>query len=108
MGYPWDKKPELKSKLETAGWRYAQLVGIVDLKSTLQASIEAGQDMKADIEITSFIEADQKAYRHFVKTEEHNGKVLPVWDEAEATTFVSEVAGVSKKVAKDWLGHDWP
>jgi hypothetical protein len=108
MGYYWDKKPELKSTLETAGWRYAQLVGIVNLKTNLQASIEAGHDMNGDIEIASFIESDKKAYGHFVKTIEHNGKVCPIWDEAEAATFVSEVAGVSKKVAKDWLGYDWP
>ncbi len=108
MSRQWEKEPELKRKLEFAGWRYAQLIEVVDLKTNLQAGIDLGHDMKADIEITSFIEADKQAYGHYVRTTEHNGKVCPVWDDAEATTFVSEVANVSKKLASAWMKYDWP
>lgn len=108
MRNKWDNNPELKDKLELAGWRYAQLIEIVDLKTNLQECIDAGHDMKADIEITSFIEQDKKAYGPFVKTTEYNGKTCPVWDDDEAITFVSEVAAVDKKLAKAWLDYDWP
>jgi hypothetical protein len=108
MRYNWENNPELKDKLSLAGWRYAQLIEIVDLKANLQECIDAGDDMKADIEIVSFIEQDKSEYGHFVKTEEHEGKPCPVWDEKDAITFVSEVAAVDKKLAKAWLNHDWP
>lgn len=107
MRRTWDNKPELKTKLELAELRYEQLVGIVDLKTNLQQCIDAGYDMKTEIEITSFIEQDKSTYGHFVKTTEHNGKTCPIWDLEEAIIFVSEVAGVDKTLAEEWLNHDW-
>jgi hypothetical protein len=104
----WDKNPELKKRLDLAGWRYAQLIEVVDLKTDLQACVHAGHDMKADIEITSFIEADRQAYGHFIKKSEHNGKEVPTWYDDEATIFVSEVAEVNKKLAAEWMRYDWP
>ena len=74
MRNKWDNNPELKNKLELAGWRYAQLIEIADLKTNLQRCIDDGHDMKADIEITSFIDQDRQAYGHFVKTTEQIGR----------------------------------
>jgi hypothetical protein len=101
MPRQWDNKPELKEKLELAGWRYAQLIEIVNLKHN-------GDLSESDKEIISYLDQDKSSYGHFVKAEEYEGKMLPVWDQIDAITFVSEVAGVNKKLADAWLKHDWP
>jgi hypothetical protein len=101
MPRQWDNKPELKEKLELAGWRYAQLIEIVNLKHN-------GDMSESDIEIISHLDQDKISYGHFVKTTEHEGKMLPVWEQTDAITFVSEVTGVNRKLADAWLKHDWP
>lgn len=79
--------------LELAMWRYAHLIGVAE------------PDDEQEFALRAF---DRQRYSHFMHT--YDG--LPLWHEKEATTFVAEVAGVSRADAArflncNWAGSDW-
>ena len=63
---PWDRNKDMQQKLEHAGWRYAQLIGIVDVVPNDIPEHEA--------------QADKAKYSHFVK---RDGRGLSIWDVIE-------------------------
>ena len=89
--HAWNDDPELRDRLETAGWRYANLIGVTS------------PDEQSEPEMLQALNADQAAHGHLVRT--HLG--LPEWHSKEATGFVAEVAGTSRQIAAAWLDYDW-
>lgn len=85
---PWDDDAELKDKLESAGWRYAVLIGITDAEDAVSPEQAA---------------SDKVQYAHLIAPHEGN----PNWYSKQATGFVCELTGVSREVAAAWLNLDW-
>jgi hypothetical protein len=98
---PWDGNPEMERKLEHAGWRYAQLIGIVDVVPEDIPQHEAAEDINK--------------YSHFIHTASAEDikqcpgwkPGMPIWDEKEATTFVAELTGYDRRICAMWLDYDW-
>ena len=87
---PWDGKKDMKLKLEHAGWRYAQLIGIVDVVPDDIPEHEA--------------KTDKAKYPHFVNRDKFD---RPIWDVNEATIFVHELTGYDRRTCAMWLDYDW-
>ncbi len=86
---PWVQDKKLRARLEEAGWRYAVLIGVVDADQIcLPKSIQM---------------EDLSKYRHLI----HKWEGWPLWDDNEATTFVSEITGASRSISAAWLDLDW-
>jgi hypothetical protein len=98
---PWDGNPEMERKLEHAGWRYAQLIGIVNVVPQSIPENEATEDKaKYSHFIHTFSAKDAKQYP--------DGKLgAPLWDQKEATTFVAELTGYDRSICARWLDYDW-
>jgi hypothetical protein len=85
----WNADPQLRAKLESAGWRYAALIGIVE-----PGEIGCSPSTCA---------RDRKKYGHLV----HKWAGWPLWDDEEAATFVAEITGASREMSAAWLEFDW-
>ena len=73
----WDD-PAWRDALEDAGWRYATLIGVTDPDEAAVPS--------------AVREADRARYPHRSRRDGHG---RPIWDVAEAETFVHEITGAS-------------
>lgn len=83
----WDGLPELELKLWEAGMRYAVLVGIADPFEELAAHVHADIAKYGDMR--------------------HSTDGFPIFDDNDAAKFISEIAGVTKDVASEWISYDW-
>lgn len=83
----WEVDANAKATLETAGWRYAILIGIT-------GSPEQIEEYKAD----------QTTYRHLIK-KTPDGK--PIWNDTDASQIVSDWTGYDVDTCAQWLAHDW-
>lgn len=90
MNNPWDNNPEMRSELEDAGWRYAQLIGIVDV---------VPHDIPEHI-----AQMDKARYSHFIRRDSQG---RPIWDDSEAIIFVQELTGYERRICALWLDYDW-
>lgn len=88
MSHPWSADNAMKAKLETAGWRYAILIGITGSAE----EIEQYKD-------------DQITYRHLIRKDD---KGLSIWNCEEAAEFVNQVTGYPLEICDQWLRYDWP
>jgi hypothetical protein len=87
----WDDDPALRDALEYAGWRYATLIGVV---------APSEEDVPLAVR-----EEDRARFPHMIR---RGAKGLPIWDVAEAETFVHEITGAPRAVCAAWMGYDWP
>lgn len=87
----WDDDPAWRDALEDAGWRYATLIGVTDPDEAAVPS--------------AVREADRARYPHLIR---QDGDGRPIWDVAEAETFVHEITGAPREVCAAWMDHDWP
>lgn len=87
----WDVDLALRDALEDAGWRYATLIGVTDpAEEAVPAAVR---------------QADRCRYAHLIRRDRRG---RPIWDVAEAETFVHEVTGAPRAVCAAWMDHDWP
>lgn len=107
MTHAWSKNPELKKRLEIAGWRYAQLIGVVDLKKAAEKDENKSFEKSYLYDCVPFIEQDRQAFGHFIKTATFEGQTGPLWDDDDATAFIAEIAAVDENLAAEWLEYDW-
>ncbi len=89
---PWERDPAIRSQLTNAGLRYAAMVGVID------ADAADGQ---------AVMEEDRRRHPSFLRHDD-DGKLNPLFRDADAEAFVSEITGQNVKVCRGWLRHDWP
>lgn len=85
--YPWTDDKQMKNQLETAGWRYAILIGITGSPDQI--------DKYAD---------DQVTYKHLIKKNEQGRSI---WNCKEAAEFVHDTTGYPLDICNQWLEYDW-
>ena len=72
--------------LHMAHWRYMSLAGIV-----------------ADVLSAEVVDADQKAYPHFIK----RISGLAVFNDADCVTFMTEITGLAPEPCEAWKNYDY-
>jgi hypothetical protein len=85
--YPWAENPEMKDALETAGWRFANLIG----------ATKWGDDG------IQFLEIDKKTHPHLVYVQ----GTTPLWDWDVGVDFVHSLTGYDKSICEQWMDFDW-
>lgn len=78
--------PDQLEALDDAHWRYISLIGLVS------------DAVPADV-----VEADQKAYPHFIKL---NG-AMTVFDDADCEVFMASVTGLPVEMCAAWRDKDF-
>ncbi|UST77235.1 hypothetical protein [Pseudomonas siliginis] len=75
-----------REALDGAHWRYISLIGLVH--DALPAEV---------------VDADQKAFPHFIKQVDGN----PLFSDADCTAFMVAVTGLSAEFCEAWKDHDF-
>ncbi|MDM1715168.1 hypothetical protein HX137_31630 [Pseudomonas sp. 165] len=75
--------PEQLDALDQAHWRYISMMGLI-----------------SDVLPDEVVEADRKAYPHFIKSR-------PVYNDDECKTFMVEVTGLSPEFCEAWRDQDF-
>jgi hypothetical protein len=84
---PWAENTEMRDSLESAGWRFFILVGLV----------------KPFGEFIEFFEMDKKKYPDLVCAE----GMTPQWDFIPLMDFMHSLTGYDKSICEQWMDFDF-